>query len=346
MRSFRKCILVLIFTLIAVILISAIPVCYTTADLFAHDKETENKEKLAGQIDTLYFGMSQFQRAFDTCYVDELTGSSGYNCSGVLQTPYVSRLILEDMLEKNDIKLVVLEVSRSILSMAYGEYSYEGEFHAMPKLTNWSDRFSYLAACFHEADILTVYDKLMTTSRDYILARIQYGEVVSANPEDKGYVPGPIVPRHISEEEAWGLVNTDYIPEFKGYHLDNFREIVRMCRERGVQVIAMITPNAETKILPVSNLDEWHNNVVSLMNEMDIPFVDYNLYKKRFVEFTEEESFSDIDHLSYIGTKRFDEIYAEHLPRILSGEKIAEGEEFYSSYSEMLLDSPYAYLYK
>lgn len=119
-----------------------------------------------------------------------------------------------------------------------------------------------------------------------------------------------------------------------------FRDIVQMCNDNGVRCIVLTIPNAEAVIWQMSGWDEWRQTVLDALDGLDYEYYDYNLYKERQENFSDEHSFRDEMHLSAVGSARFSRLFTQEILNH-NKEEINVSEMFYDNYEEAKEHSRY-----
>lgn len=130
---------------------------------------------------------------------------------------------------------------------------------------------------------------------------------------------------------------------FKPYvqsNIQKLEELIKICQNYNAEVSIVVTPLADAYLYANDGWDQFHEFMIEFCENQNIAFYDFNLLKDRYLLLSDEYSFLDTGHMSQQGATAFTHSLAYVIKKVSNGESI--DHLFYSSYQEMLLDSPYA----
>ena len=140
MQHFKKALLVT-SAFILVIALLTFPFVWST---WHNNDYTDREERnsLAGELDYLIVGASQGLRSLKPSIIDEALGCNSYNLSGILTTFNGREALLYEELARNDIKTVVIEISRD--TMGRTTKALEGDMFTLPRLSSFDRSLDFL----------------------------------------------------------------------------------------------------------------------------------------------------------------------------------------------------------
>lgn len=338
MRNFKKPILALILSGIIVAVLSAAMV-FVYIEQSAKESDIKVREAYAGKIDTMFVGMSETRQAVIPAIIDEKIGTFSYSLSGGWQNLYASIMLLNEELERNDISVMVLELSSTVASITPDEDYREGSTLVVPRLLTWEERTEYIKNWTLQGSIIKNYIGFVQKEGMRMLGTYD----VTTTLQDKGFCPYYSVNAEKTIDEASQIFETKQAGRLTKQNAGYIREIAKMCKERGITLICYTPIMAPSFILSRSGWDDLHEDFVDICREIGTSYVDFNLIKNRFELFDERTDFSEDDHLSESGAKVFTPLLAEVLDGVL--QEIDVQFDSYVNYNDMMKDSPYGEWY-
>lgn len=88
-----------------------------------------------------------------------------------------------------------------------------------------------------------------------------------------------------------------------------------------------------------NNWDDFYEWIKNFSEINNYDFFDFNLQRDRYQTYSDQLSYSDVQHLSEVGAEAFTKSFCEILQAVDRGEDVHD--RFYASYAEMKFDSPY-----
>ena len=183
MRSFKRTLLKALVFVLSVALISAIIVEPYYQNEIYHYQDASVRDHYAGTLDVLVCGSSHAYRAIVPEVLDRRLDCSSYNLSVSLMTMKGRYELLKKELDRNPVKLVILDAS-------YNSMTRKGDIYQLGRYKNPLERLSYFFRTFRLDEYMEVYYD--TLSRGYhawrTLLRGEGAKGSSAKYETKGYL--------------------------------------------------------------------------------------------------------------------------------------------------------------
>ena len=332
MRSFKRTIWKILAFLLSVAAITVgITEPYFQNEVY-HYQDAGARDFYAGTLDVLICGSSHAYRGIVPQVLDEAMGCSSYNLSTSLMTMSGRYEMLKQELERNPVKLVILDVSFNSLTRDRAEEGPEGDIYQLGRYRSLPQRLSYFFRHFRLEEYGRVYyDTLNRGVTTWKLLLRGQGKLGSSEKyQTKGFMPGPSNP---CEEAPYHEYHT-YLQEteFNGEDVAYMEKMVELCRERDIPVIVVAVPIAQRLTLLFDGLDSIHTQCQALCSQWGVPFYDFNLYRGKTRLFPDDTAYFDVNHMSESGARDF----TGELCRLL--EALEAGADpsgwFYDSYSE------------
>ena len=351
MRDSKKAITVTLIFIVLVIIISAIPV---GANIF-YNSDRILRDELAGSIDYVVIGASHGLCAFVPEIIDEQLDCCSYNLCGSLITFNGRKALIEEEIERNSIKTLVIELSYN--TFVRETYDNEGNMYVVPRLSGLKSKLKYGFENLKFDGIDWVYSSYLLSGLQKC-ARFSYllyknadniGNVIDIYVDDanddqskayKGFMARTVDNATIDSGSVKGEYNSVSIN--RNYNQENIEvldDIVSMAKEKNIEVIFAVTPLADAEIWRNDNWDDFYSDIKGICEAYECPLFDFNLMKSRYALLSDDVSFWGNSHLCKAGAEVFTAEYCRIMNKYNSGEDITE--EFYNSYDEMKADSPY-----
>ena len=347
MKIFNKIILPAIAFLLILSIASTIIIATLVNSEWEHCFDLKNRDKLAGSVELLICGASQGMNHYNTYTIDEQLGTC-YNLSGPAMTWSAKTVVLEEELSRNNVRYVIIDISHNSLMQ---DPSVSGEYYGLPRVSKGS-RIEYF---FKQIDFslwYELYGKLMNEGTRCLASKL-LGEnsflgttsINNCNYSDKGF-------RYNKSCADITLTETEIVDNYKikqtkidfpEGNIKNLQKMIELCKHYGAQPIIVQSFASDRLNWEYDGLEKLHNYLETFSVENNCFFIDGNLLKTRYSDFSDEFSFSDDQHLSGEGATMFSEKICEIIHLIEDNKEISE--LFYPSYSEMKADSPYMSYY-
>ncbi len=338
MRNFKK-------PLLALILIGIVTALLSVAMVLVYIKKSSQefdipvRNKYAGQIDTLFVGMSELRQAVVPAVIDEKCGTFSYNLSGGWQNLYATIMLLDEELARNDVKTLVLELSSTVISLTPDTDYREGSTLVVPRLMSTQEKIDYIKNWTLKGNPIKNYLGFVQKEGMRMVGVYDFNTTV----QDKGFCPYYSVDAAISMKTAGETFEKEPSGRLTEENAQRIRQIAQMCKERDIKLICITPVMSPAYILTKSGWDDTKADIQNICNEIGVSFIDFNLIKNRFSIFDEHTSYGEYDHLSEEGAYAFTPLLAKVLDGARNDTEIAF--DSYDSYIDMMKASPYGELY-
>ena len=303
-------------------------------------QDNDQRDALAGTIDTLYVGASYGVYGIVPSVFDAKTGASSYNICGLSLPVYGIPPLLKKELARNPVKRVYIVTSFQTLTRNQDEDGTEGDVYLLPRLGTLGERLDYARRHIPFENVLSALSQDIFLAIRYFRYKLFGGMDMRQVYADRGYSPFLHADMRLSEESAARTRNASRINTARrSDNLAQLREVLRICRDAGVEVAFVSTPLTNREIWQHDGWDDYYADFCTLAKDEGVPFYDFNLLKARYTLFDDALSYGDQYHLCDVGAHTFSEVFADVMKKADSGENVSD--LFYADYMEMKADSPY-----
>ena len=318
----------------------------------------------AENIDNVFLGSSHVHCDIDPFILDEMNGMENFNMSIPFMRLNGAYYVLREMAGDHDLKNVYLELYYvpstgewgDVMSDVSLQWNWNITDHMRPSINkiqfmlSMSRRDKYLDTLFpfiryreHIFDTPYISEQVgLKTSDDYRNYKLRY-ENENGEPtleyRDKGYHYnlGEMPEYTMAYPQEINLQTEGAMPSNTEEYL---RKIIEYCQEKDIGITLFINPIYETQILSTIDYDDYHQQILTIADEYEIPFYDFNLCKSEYLDIMRRENFADAGHLNSVGA----ELFTPFLWEVLSGDSESNQEYFCQTYGEkILLDAPETY---
>lgn len=334
MQHFKKALLVTSAFVLAVLFFT-FPFVWGTLHNDAYT-DREAREELTGKLDYLIVGASQGLRSLKPSILDETLGCNSYNLCGVLTTFNGREALLNEELERNNIKTVVIEISRD--AMGRSAEALEGDMFILSRLSSFCNSVKYFFKNVSISQWDYVYYYYFNMGARNLVHKIKQINVDTVN--DKGYIPELQKDVAIAPQDVYEIHNSITM-EFDT-NLENVNTLERMIaaiQAENAQVYIVVIPLSDHHIWEVENWADFEASLAELSTLLGVKIIDFNLLKSRYKVINDKTSFYDTSHMSDEGATAFSYEYCKIMNLIEEGQNV--DDLFYGTYAEMKQDSPY-----
>lgn len=288
-------------------------------------------------IDTLFLGSSHCFRAYDPEAYTKLTGKTAFNLGSSAQNYDTSYYLLREAAKYNDLQTVYLDMHYKFLFV-------DKEDRDLVQANIISD---YMRPSLNKLEFLTqtseakhLTNRMFPFRREWQkLADLPYLREVWEKKQSESYRNyQPVLQGQeyyagkgfvCSEEEldaeaiTWWENFTPVSEDMDSkvtYTLSYIEKIVDFCENEGIRLIFVTAPSFDEYLEAVGPYDEAYEYIQKLAEGYGVPYLDFNLCKKEYLELG-EDSFLDVDHLNGKGAGKLTALLAE-----LSGVSEQNGE--------------------
>ncbi|MCR4615068.1 MAG: hypothetical protein K5756_02860 [Clostridiales bacterium] len=353
MQTFKKIAVVCVVFVLSVSIVSLAVIEPFLHSRFAYFNDSDLRESLSGKIDCLFVGASQCTCAFIPSIADNELNVCSYNLANGSMSWYGRKVLMEQEINRNPVKNVIVEISFDGLAKDY--YAPWGDYVVLCRLGSFKDRAGFVFKNVSITEYQEIYGALISQGICYMISLVKNlfyekilhreGEPLDNVPvESKGFRFRDLDSEdkedfNISENSLKEIYNSQLIPEFNPKNLKELYEIVDICKANNVQVTFVVVPHSDMLIFEYKNWDELSNKLRSVADELNCTLLDFNLIKDRYDIFQDKMSFNDKSHLSREGASAFMEEFCKVMKKLEAGENVSDC--FYGTYAEMKADSPY-----
>lgn len=267
MAAFLGCALLLLYGLTVLLKDKRVTFDYDTTrkveGFYAEERES---------LDFVFIGSSQMFTSVVPAVLWEEYGITSYDFGANEQPMYMSYYYIKEALKYQNPKAVVLEVSYC----NDRDYAHEGVHHinlddlrmGLTKLEAIFDvipageRWPYIFELAKYHDTWTAFDK---ASLKYITAD-KHNPYKGYTPSQDGFPDGGVF-----NEEIAKVTEKSELPELAVIYME---KIIGLCKEKGVNLVFLKTPNDHIQNQPD------YNAVADIAEEYDIPYLDLNRQMK------------------------------------------------------------------
>ncbi len=239
-------------------------------------------------IDYLVIGDSESYSSISPMEIWIKHGFAGYNCGVVGQQAQYTYYLLEEVLQKQDPQVVILETNE-LFRRAGGATELESaaenlaaKYFPLLQYHNGWKRIS-----FREIQAFKPFEK--TTASSDVMKGFHY------RPQVKPYTGGEYMKK------------TKEVKEIEGIAMHYLKKMTKLCRENGAELILISVPSP----------DNWsyqkHNAVENYARENDVTYLDLNLSVEELgIDWTADTTDRG-DHLSFTGARKVTDYLGDYL---------------------------------
>lgn len=310
-----------------------------------------DRRNYEGQIDMGVFGASLVADGVDPKLLDEALGTVSFNMGTNAQSMKMSYYGLMDLLQENELKRVVIEVSIHRMSrdldsesgvgkLAYFDYLIHPKPKALYVRDNYSlDEMPRLLLESARCQLKFIMEGLKNKfSPAYIAQYMKQGYATlpnsSAEYGGRGFLAYDVrIPngragiRYDEPRDGREVFTTEEGKE----NLLELQKIVKLCRDNGVEPVLITMPCADSWVLSYQDSYEdvqFYLNQVA--KDLKVTYYDFNLSKK-VDEFMNDTHYKDPKHMNKFGA----EVFTKYLAEVLRDG--APKEDFYQTFAESAL---------
>lgn len=312
-------------------------------------------------IDRLYLGSSHVFCDIDPSVLDDGNGDNHFNMASGNQQLITSYYLLVEADKKHDLDRVYLDLYYTCTCRGQGNLH---DHHVIPfswnvinqmkpsvnklsymlHLTGPEDYYltflpfkRYTEELFHlnyVSEIVRAKQSAQWKNCEYTYVN-ESGDESSARGE-KGFRLNYGTPEYgkLSAKTAEDPVEKDpIVPESMEYLI----KIVEYCREHDIALTWIVCPMTELKLVRNGAYDNYIDQVSRLAEQYQVPYYDFNLCKRKYLDLSANDLWADEGHLNTYGAETFSQFLSDFLQAQEAGETTFQ-DCFYGSYQEKLGD--------
>ncbi|RDU22699.1 SGNH/GDSL hydrolase family protein [Anaerosacchariphilus polymeriproducens] len=334
MHSIKKILLRLIIVFLFVLILeSGLRFIYEPNEDYSQYRKIELEEN-KGEIEMVFCGTSRTMKDYNPQIFDKKLNTNSFNLGTGQQPISITYYYLKEIIEKNPIEVVFLEVSPTTLCKDSDRANdtpaklsvYDRLFNWKTKIISFFDIFpvsEYEEAILYSTNIESLFDFEFIKSNVNSKLSNRYEDglkgVDTKSYKGKGHVSGRSVYKGAEigskyiEKKSW---------EGKRIQKKNVKflnKIIQMCLREGIEINLVTVPVNPKLQAELSGLDEMNNYYLDIASHYSIDYYNFYNYRKKDNVFL-IEYFSDFIHMNEKGT----EIFSNYLIDIYLKSKCGE----------------------
>ncbi len=353
-----------LFVVVAAVIVGGMNYLYVDdTDEFARYMLHELYEE-SDNIDRLYLGSSHVFCGIDPLVLDKINGENNFNLSTGTQQLITSYYLLIEADKRHDIDRVYLDLYYNCMTAGLGNFH---DYQSIP--------YSWIVLHQMRPSVNRLSYMLNLSKPEYyyltFLAFTRYKEklfdldyVSSVTKAKQSEIWKNYEYRHVSrvDDREYMMQNGEKgfriyhgTPEYGGFYrtdreaplgdnpitpesLEYLQKIVEYCKEHEIALTWIGCPISDYQLVRNGAYDNFVRQVEELAKEYEIPYFDFNLCKREYLDLSQKEYWADMGHLNTEGA----EIYTRFLGNFLLAEEAGLDtyeDCFYNSYEDKVLDS-------
>lgn len=276
------------------------------------------REIPSDSLDILFLGSSHFLSGIDPAVVDSVTTQNSYNMARVGLRPASAYILLNEVLDKQKPKFVVLDIFHRTFTGSGFNHLYDFGYvdFEQSKVSFAKENFSleenarlFFPTYIYRSNLPNIRPLLGFRSQKDNWQDLHY----------KGYI------RHNATISQKKLQEN----EFVNYQFDQLQidpknllyldKLVSLCRENDIEMIWVTTPLPEICLAGIKNQAEIDAYFQALADKYGIKYLNYNETQlRKSVSFADSVDYSDDDHLNFRGAKKISADIAQRIESQLS----------------------------
>lgn len=310
------------------------------------------------QIDIALIGSSNVYRHFDPEIWDNSLEKHTFNLGTSAQTPDAAYYIMKELF-KNQHPAYCIYGINSILFLNLKEYNNpKNDYIIFDYLKPSLNKCIYGYTAFHDKCMLNAWipatrnanKDLIKTAKDVMDIKAAenyktYGYDIYAGGNEEEYRGRGFVYSYMQTQNGEvGRLNAyifnDYevVDEYISY-IKKFKEL---CEVNECELILVVPPLPYASMELQENYQEILDLYKKVAEDLDVVLFDFDLSRPEYL-FMEDDDFYDDAHMSGKGAEKFSRAASGLVKRYIDGEEIDMDKYFYSSYEELLDNSPWIF---
>lgn len=343
----------LVILFLAIFLTNQVLSFFLVDDVRSYTRRTLHGIRQEGDVEKVFVGSSHVYRSLVPSIADEIFGAKTYNLGTSLQNLDGSFMMIKEAAKYNDIKDVYLELYFDIVKIEYKNRVSMTETYIIADYLNFSvDKLRYLLEASTKKHYINSVFPVRRNWKKNLNPRVVLNTVRGKLSSDyRTFAPD----RDFKNQERYvdrGYVETKKVVKDGKFELPdtirpirqkqlssdnekNLKRIIDFCKSEGIRLHLFSAPVPPIVLEKVGNYDSYIVQISKLASENSLEYRDFNLLKPSYFSF-DSELFSDDDHLSSEGAKKFTEVFAKYYSGKLSD------DIFYKTWSEKIGKSFYS----
>ncbi len=276
-------------------------------------------------IDMLFIGSSHSYCTYDPEKIDAALGTNSYQLGMPLQHPDSTYFTLLEALNTQNPKTVVFDVYWDMLD---DEFELVQAGYLFQVLRDKELEEKYIKEVFPLAEKIKYNVKLFRYQQDYFAFK---SSTLKEDIMNRFDVTSPATQSQVGEEAyhskgytycTYTMLEDEYdkTNQFKGVdgskikftnaQLKYMDKIIKLCKERDIELILTTAPIANPSLEYIKNYDKISDRIQKIADENSLRYLDFNLVNQNEHIFA-DENFRDDAHLNDSGVKIADEYFCK-----------------------------------
>lgn len=315
-------------------------------------------------IDRLYLGSSHVYCDINPVILDDINGDNNFNLATSLQQLNTSYYLLREAGKKHHIEKVYLDFYYTCM---VGEAGHVHDYRAFPnswrvmdemkpslnKLSYMLDLSSpeyyymtFLPFTRYKEELfnLDYVAKIVNEKQSDAWKNHEYRHIFSDGTVMSNGKKGFRISYETPDPGGFHIKNDDMsdkknpmIPEPES--LEYLLKIIEYCKEHNIELTWIGCPISDFQLVSNGNYDNYIHQIAKLAEQYGIPYYDFNLCKREYLDVSHRNYWSDMGHLNTDGSEIFTRFLGEFFMAQEAGDDTFQ-DCFYNSYEEKIQTMP------
>lgn len=311
----------------------------------------------AEQIDVAFIGSSNVYRHFDTEIWDKDLGMCTFNLGTSSQTPDDAYYVMKEVFKNQSPKYCIYGIN-SILFLDMDIYNDPiKSFIIFDYLKPSFNKGIYGYIAFEDKSLLNAWipatrnanTNLLETAKNIVRIKEtvnyqKYGYAVYGVSEEeyrgKGFVYSYRQKTKGEVEKLDSYLFDEY--EMSNKYISYMKKLKKLCDQNSCELIFIVPPLPYASMAMQKNYQEIVDFYDEIARDLGVTMFSFDLARSEYL-FMEDSDFYDDAHMSGKGAQNFSRAASKLVKKYLDGEEIDRNKYFYSSYEELLDNSPWIF---
>lgn len=307
-------------------------------------------------IDVAFIGSSNVYRHFDPKTWDENLGMYTFNLGTSSQTPDDAYYIMKELFKSQSPEYCIYGIN-SILFLEMDVYNdpvknYIIFDYLKPSINKYTYGYTvfqdksllngWIPATRNTSKSLAAIKKVLDIKGSETYQMYQYDIYETSNEEYQGR--GFVYSNRQTEAGAVGKVEGYRFCDYKisEKYLFYMKKLKELCDENECKLIFVVPPLPYASMEMQEDYQEILDFYYAVADDIGVALFPFDISKHEYL-LMEDNDFYDGAHMSGKGAVRFSRAASELVRKYMDGEEIDRNEYFYSSYEELLDNSPWIF---
>lgn len=315
-------------------------------------------------IDRLYIGTSHVFCGVNPVLLDEINGDNNFNLATGTQQLIASYYLLREADRIHDLDKVYLELYYDCTVEGKGNVHDPSTFpYSWLVLNQMKPSFNKLSYIFDLSEPAYYYMSFLPFMRykeqlfntKYVTRVFQAKQSETWKNYEYRHITRVDDREYVMRDGEKGFRLCDRTPECGGFFeqtqeeplkedpiteesLEYLLKITEYCKEHEIDLVWIGYPLADFQLVRKGAYDNYVNQLSVLARQNQVPYYDFNLCKREYLDLSQNIYWSDMGHLNTAGAELFTEFLGHFLLAQEAGDD-AYRNCFYNSYEEKIRDS-------